>query len=320
MESTIHKILEDLGYKGSKITLLAGDASTRKYYRIEHSGKHFILMKGDPFVDNDPNVLSLNAYMGMGIRVPEIYKTLPEKGIVIQEDIGDQHLQNITNKQELGKYYEEVVSILVKFQRKAFEYERNKTDIYPLRIKFTHEKFMSELNMTSEFYISGYKNIQLTGPKTKKIQEVYQGLVDRMMEQPFLLQHRDYHSRNLMVHNGLIYVIDLQDSRLGPFTYDVASLIIDPYISLDDELCEKIIRSYYTGISDIVNCSYDEYLTYYDLCFLQRGIKILGTFAYQKIKKDNASYLKYIPGSLEKIKKVLRAFPEWNNIISEEIL
>ena len=320
MENTIRKLADRMGFKEAKITLLAGDASTRKYYRVSYLDKSFIFMKGDPFSDEDANVSSLKAYSEMGINVPKVNEIFPELGVVVQEDIGDTHLQNIKDKGLLKKYYKDVVEMLVKFQKQALALDKNGKKIYPNTVSFTKEKFMSELNMTTDFYVEKLNSRKISQDKKNRLNELYTDLVDRMMQQPFLLQHRDYHSRNLMIHKDRVYLIDIQDSRLGPFTYDIASLVIDPYIELDSKLYEEITGSYYDGIKDIAACSYDEYLKYYGLCFIQRGIKILGTFAYQKTEKSNSGYLKYIPSSIQKIKQICTAFPEWEKTLKEEIL
>ncbi|MCX6111865.1 MAG: phosphotransferase [Proteobacteria bacterium] len=309
-----------MGFKNPMITLLAGDASTRKYYRVTSLDKSLIFMKCDPFNNDDANVRSLEAYSGMGINVPEVYELFPELGVLVQEDIGDLHLQNIKDKGLLKKYYKDVVDMLIKFQRQALAHEKNGKKIYPNSISFTKEKFMSELNMTTEFYIEKLNNKKISHNKKDILQKLYTDIVDRMMQQPTLLQHRDYHSRNLMIYKDSVYMIDIQDSRQGPFTYDIASLVIDPYIDLDNKLYEEMIGSYYDGIKDVIGCSHKEYLRYYDLCFIQRGIKILGTFAYQKTEKGNSGYLKYIPISIEKLKKTCTRFPEWQKTVNEEIL
>ena len=320
MENTIRKLADKMGLKGAQITLLAGDASTRKYYRVSHLDKSFIFMKGYSFNDEDANVSSLKAYSEMGINVPKVYELFPELGVVVQEDIGNLHLQNVKEKELLKKYYKDVVDMLVKFQKKALAIDKSGIRIYPNTISFTKEKFMFELNMTTEFYVEKLNSKKISQGKKEVLQKLYADIVNRMMKQPFLLQHRDYHSRNLMIHNDSVYLIDIQDSRLGPFTYDIASLVIDPYIELDEKLYEEIIGSYYDGIKDVISCSYDKYLKYYGICFIQRGIKILGTFAYQKTEKGNSGYLKHIPDSVHKIRKVCGEFPEWQKMIEEEIL
>ena len=53
--------------------------------------------------------------------------------------------------------------------------------------------------------------------------------------EPRVVCHRDYHSRNLMVHDGRLGVIDFQDARLGPDTYDLVSLLRDSYVELEPD-------------------------------------------------------------------------------------
>jgi hypothetical protein len=174
--------------------------------------------------------------------------------------------------------------------------------------------------MTTEYYIKGYKQRTLKGSEQKELETVYEELVDEMMTQKKLLLHRDYHSRNLMIKNDAVYVIDYQDSRLGPYTYDVASLVIDPYIELDRTLKDRIITGYYEGIKGYAKETYIDFKKHYHLCFLQRGIKILGTFAYQKVIRDNDRYLEYIHPSEAKVKDVLKSFPEWKDVILGALL
>ena len=57
-------------------------------------------------------------------------------------------------------------------------------------------------------------------------------LADELADEPRVLCHRDYHSRNLMIHERRLYIIDYQDARMGPDTYDLASLLRDSYVDL----------------------------------------------------------------------------------------
>ena len=103
---------------------------------------------------------------------------------------------------------------------------------------------MSELNMTTEFYFDGYKKSMLNSTDKNELESVYKDIINKMMKQKSLLLHRDYHSRNIMIKDNSLFVIDYQDARLGPYTYDLASLIIDPYIYLSDNLKKHIIDRY----------------------------------------------------------------------------
>lgn len=294
------------------VTLLAGDASTRKYYRARDERQSIIIVVSGPYLSDDPSITSNYAFKKLGAPVPTILKTFPDKGIMIKEDLGGTHLQNIKDPNKLIPYYDKAVEIILSYQLNGAGFTG---DLYPLSYSFTKEKFMSELNMTTEYYIKAYKQKALKGPEQEELNAVYEELVDEMMIQKKLLLHRDYHSRNLMVKDGALYVIDYQDSRLGPYSYDVASLVIDPYIVLDKELKDRIITGYYDGIKGYIKDTYIDFKKNYHLCFLQRGIKILGTFAYQKVERNNDRYIEYIHPSENKIKDVLKAFPEWKDVL-----
>lgn len=290
------------------LTLLAGDASTRKYYRARDKTHSVVVVLSEPYAANDPSIVSNVAFKKLGAPVPLILKVFPEKGVMIKEDLGDVHLQDIKDPKELVRYYDRAVQILVSYQLNG---TRSGDDLYPLSYSFTKEKFISELDMTTEYYIKGYKQKSLKKSEQKWLETFYEELVDKMMAQKNMLLHRDYHSRNLMIKDGAVYVIDYQDSRLGPYSYDVASLVMDPYIELDRSLRERIVANYYEGVKECVKVTSAEFKRHYDLCSLQRGIKILGTFAYQKLVRNKDQYLKYICPSEDKVKDVLKSFPEW---------
>jgi len=279
-----------------KITLLAGDASTRRYYRVFSGGSTRILMQDEPF-SKDASAIKCNRYFKeLGIRVPELYEINCAKGTIIQEDVGSVHLESISDDDEVNRYYDEALDIMVRYQKGAKGFD----------VSFTKEKFMSELIMANDYY---------SHSKDKNVHVFFNELVDEMMAQKSMFLHRDYHSRNLMVSDGHLVVIDYQDARTGPFTYDLASLLIDPYRSIDPEKICRLIKSYHDKMKDVVDITYQEYERAYRLCYLQRGIKILGTYAYQKVKKNNDNYTKYIEPSVKKVRAVVEAFPEWKDII-----
>jgi len=311
-------VKEAVGLDGDvKITLLAGDASTRQYYQVHNKNQSCIAVVSEPFSNSDPSILSNYAFKELGAPVPKIIKVFPDKGVMIKEDLGKVHLQDTNDKKRLFDHYDEAVDIMLSYQLNG---AKAVDKLYPLSYSFTKEKFISELNMTTEYYLKGYKKKTIKDTELKEINDAYVSLVDKMMLQKNLLLHRDYHSRNLMVKDEHLYVIDYQDARLGPYTYDLASLIIDPYIDLSEQLEDKVMNRYYKGVKNYVQGTYQEFKENYELCFLQRGIKILGTFAYQKIAKNNDRYLPYIKPSENKIKNVLKGFPQWEKTFSRILL
>ncbi len=303
----IKNIISKLGISPlDEVELLAGDASTRKYYRIRTELGSYVLMLGDAYDVYDPNITNYNILKKAGIRVPEFFKLEPHLGVILQEDIGCLHLQDLTDKNDVVHYYYNAIKNMQTYHRCSTQ------------VSFTKEKFMSELAMTYEYYVRSHMKREMD---KELVLLVNNSIVDQMMLQPFAYLHRDYHSRNLMVKGEELVVIDFQDARMGPYSYDIASLTIDPYISLDKSSRELIVEKYYYLVAaPLFKVSKDEYMKDYYISYLQRGIKMLGTFSYQSIVRKKDDYLKYIPMLIDDIKIVSKKFPEWSDLIKEVYL
>jgi N-acetylmuramate 1-kinase len=313
-------IIED-SFKNKKanLTKLAGDASTRQYYRVAYPEGTSIIMLQEIFDESkNPFHLCNYAFEKLGIKVPRIIKSYPKIGGIVLEDLGDKHLQHLENySSDFVKYLMNAVDIIVDFQIAALNC---KEQLYPLSYAFTDDKFMNELNMTTNYYLKGLKRRELSNAEENELLDFYRSLIGSMMKQTFWLQHRDYHSRNLIVHNEDLYVIDFQDARLGPYPYDIASFIIDPYSNLDTQMTNRLNIHYYNRISSRLKVSYEEYSLDYSYNLLQRAVKILGTYAYQHMKRHNDVYLQYIPITIEKIREVIHFFPQWEGALEGIIL
>lgn len=312
MDIEIINELTALAYKNLNIIPLAGDASTRKYFRVHYDNGSLVLMKRESFdTHNDDFYLAHHFFYELGVRVPKILSVIPAKGIMLLEDLGDNNLQMLNiGSFEAQKAYLEATNILCDFQNKAEQKSKNQ---FPLNIRFTYDKFFNELKMTNKYFLEQYRVKKYDQPL---VLDFYKELVSRMLEQKFMLLHRDYHSKNIMIFKNELVLIDFQDARLGPYTYDLASLIIDPYSNIDVSLSQTLINKYYENIKIE---SYDTFIKNYNLCLLQRAIKILGTYTYQKFVKSNESYLKFIPSTVDKILSIKNIFPEWSRAIDEVI-
>ena len=104
-----------------------------------------------------------------------------------------------------------------------------------------------------------------------------------------MLCHRDYHSRNLMLHERRLYIIDFQDARMGPDTYDLASLLRDSYVDHTEARVDELIRGYLKlgGPSQATPEAFAEYRRRFDLMSVQRNLKALGTFGHQTTSRNN---------------------------------
>ena len=100
-----------------------------------------------------------------------------------------------------------------------------------------------------------------------------------------------------MLHDGRLYLIDFQDARLGPDTYDLVSLLRDSYVDLSDLEVDELI-AYFLALKKISPSDSAEFRRRFDLMALQRNLKALGTFGYQTTTRGNTVYIQYIPRTL----------------------
>ena len=127
-----------------------------------------------------------------------------------------------------------------------------------------------------------------------------------------MLCHRDYHSRNLMLHDGSLYIIDFQDARMGPDTYDLVSLLRDSYVDIAERELDELI-AYFLALKqrDGADADATEFRRRFDLMALQRNLKALGTFGYQTTTRRNPVYIQYMPRTLRYVRTNLEKYPRF---------
>jgi aminoglycoside/choline kinase family phosphotransferase len=153
--------------------------------------------------------------------------------------------------------------------------------------------------MSRDYYVE-----RLMGERGESLAPLFQTLARNVAAHPYVLCHRDFHGQNIHVVGDEIYLIDFQDLRMGPDTYDLASLLRDRGVAriIGDETELELVDHYAGGRN--VRHRYFETL-------LQRSIKILGTFSKQPIERGRMHYLDFIPPTIESIRRCLRELPEY---------
>ena len=116
-----------------------------------------------------------------------------------------------------------------------------------------------------------------------------------------------------MLHDRRLYIIDFQDARMGPDTYDLASLLRDSYVDLSEERVDELIRGYLKlgGARHATSEAFAEYRRRFDLMSIQRNLKALGTFGHQTTSRNNPVYIQYIPRTLSYVRTNLERYPRF---------
>jgi aminoglycoside/choline kinase family phosphotransferase len=172
---------------------------------------------------------------------------------------------------------------------------------------FDIEKLSWELHYFEKHFLELHRRADLSVEDRSKLAEGFHALSAQIASWPRVLCHRDYHSRNLMLHDGRLFWIDYQDARMGPSTYDLASLLRDSYVRLDEEFIQDRAEEFrQKGASDETRETFGQR---FELTSIQRNLKALGTFGYMTVVRENPVYLPYIPGTLAHVKRNLGRHP-----------
>ena len=245
--------------------------------------------------------------------VPAVLGHSDPLGIIALQDLGDVTLQahlGAATPNEHAALYRQAVALIEPLQRRGAELESDR--YIPYRIAFDVEKLTWELDFFVKHFVEGYRGAALSPADRAALAEEWSAIVAELAGEPRVLCHRDYHSRNLMLCDGSLYIIDFQDARMGPDTYDLASLLRDSYVDITDRDLDELI-AYFLALKSGAGAHVDivEFRRRFDLMALQRNLKALGTFGYQTAVRRNPVYIQYIPRTLRYARSALEKYPRF---------
>ena len=233
----VRAYLARAGLAAAAVTELAGDASGRRYVRVRAAdGSSLVLLvhRGPidaaalPFLD----VAGLLARMD--VPVPAVRDRAGDLGILALEDLGDVTLERFLASAPADRRrqaYAAAVDLIVRMQRRGRQLAS--PDHLPFTRAFDEALLMRELDFFVQHFLLGHRRAALSAAARGALDGELRALARALAAEPRVFCHRDFHSRNLMLRGGRLYVIDFQDARLGPDTYDLVSLLRDCYVRLE---------------------------------------------------------------------------------------
>ncbi len=282
---------------------LAGDASARRFVRLCPPGgptRVLVVHPGPIDLATLPFVNVARLFERMGIPVPAVQDAAADLGILVLEDLGDVTLQNhlvSASDAERMARYEEAIGVLEVMQREG---QRLASPAYlPFDFAFDVDKLTSELEFFVEHFLVGHRGRAVAASERVALDDEFLTLARELAAEPRVLCHRDYHSRNLMVHDGQLHVIDFQDARMGPDTYDLVSLLRDSYVDLGEPFVEHMLERW---VEHAQPAQPSDFRRRFDLMAAQRNLKALGTFGCQIVVHRNPRYLDAIPRTLSYVR------------------
>jgi len=324
----LQKFLKGHGHKTKLIVPLTPDASTRSYFRIPwKKGKAVAAVYPEPFdPDFHPYLDVTRLFLENGIPVPEIYAVDGQHGIIVQEDLGDRQLFRIYEgapKEECEEYKERAVNLIAQIQKAtAPAFERHSI---ASRLAFDEPKLSWELDFFVEHYFGSLRNEALRHAEAAELKAELNDIAAELAARPRVLCHRDFHAANLMVdRNDQLRVVDHQDARMGPVTYDLVSFLLDRRPeppSLAELRAYRLLLLEERRSLGLDALDPDEVAREFRLMTIQRGLKATGTFSYQTAVCGRGSvYEQFIQPTLSIVLQAadwLDRFPALRRILRE---
>ncbi len=305
------------GITNFQVSPLTPDGSDRLYYRISGSGK-------EPFIavdakgcgqENHPSGLSQNQTFilirnhlaDLGFPVPELLSQNPDSNFYLLQDLGDTTLYQTIKEQgwnpQTINLYKDTISLLLHLQSVAIE----KFDpawcyagaYYDQQLIIEHE-----LNYFLKAFIMGYCEQEVSSDTRYQLKDEFQTIADAAATAPanFFL-YRDFQSKNLMLKDKQIFLIDFQGARRGPYYYDLAALINDPYTDIPRPLRELLKADYFDKLEVALKTDAPDRETFnffFTLFSLIRTLQTLGAFGYL-INSGKNHFKKYIQPALKNL-------------------
>jgi hypothetical protein len=307
-ENALDKWLRARLHKASfKLTLLAGDASFRRYFRLYSNENTLVVMDAPPEKEALlPFITVANTLANKGIHVPVIHAVDIEQGFMLLEDLGDQLLLPMLTPDNANALYQEAINTLLQLQQ---------CPTSPPTLPIFNKAFMlNEMSLYRDWFLEAYLEKKPNASEEQLLNNALNWLADQLTKQPQVFIHRDFHSRNLIIVNNRpnldIGVIDFQDAMRGPITYDLVSLLKDCYIQWPRHRIINWLTYFYQHAAIKHHYSLSEFTQAFDLCGLQRHLKVLGVFCRLYLRDNKAGYLQDLPRTLNYVMETLKTYRE----------
>ncbi|MGH9799284.1 MAG: aminoglycoside phosphotransferase family protein [Blastocatellia bacterium] len=288
---------------------LTPDASARKYYRIATSERPdetmIVSLYPSPFDPQENTFLDVTKlFEQASLPVPKIIDVAGTEGIILQEDLGDVSLAKwMSEAEERGdaagaeEMLRRSIELIARIQSATVHaYTMNSVASH---LAFDEDKLSWELNYFFDHFFGSYRQHQFAGDEAEAIKRDLQSIAAELSARPRTLTHRDYHAMNLMVDaTGNLRIIDHQDARMGPATYDLVPLLVERRLQPVNEAWVLERQDLFLSLRDklgLPKIEADDFRYEFNLMTIQRQLKAIGTFSYQTaVVGRGVVYEKYV--------------------------
>jgi len=309
---TFQHIYPDIRLQPVDCEHLKGDGSDRKWYRLNMGQKSMILV--DHGIKKSDRINEVDAFVNIGrhlfdrgLPVPQIYEADTFAGYVFLEDMGILDMQTAVQQtapvDKVVGLYQRVIDLLTKFS--ASGVAQFDTAWCYQTPRYSRAMILEkECRYFVDAFLNTYLDLKIRFADFKK---EFEFLAENALTHAVQgLMHRDFQSRNIMIKNNQIYFIDFQGARIGPIQYDLASLLIDPYVDLPQVIQTQLLAYAVQTLQRQLKLSADDFKRCYRFCSLTRNLQILGAFGHLTRTKGKTHFEHYIPTAVQTLRHNLR--------------
>ena len=292
----LEDFLERAGWGGAEIDPIPGDASFRRYFRIQGERGPAMLMHAPPPHEDPKPFLHVGQWLSdHGLRAPEVFAAEPEMGWVLLEDFGQDRMRDWLDENPDGEEaaYAGAIDALV---------DLHQCDPGPFE-PYDLPAYLQETALFTEWYCpAAGLDVDKAGHVTAW-QEALAPMLER--QQPGVTVLRDYHAENIMLlgdprDKAAQGLIDFQDALVGHPAYDLVSLLQDARRDVSPELEAAMLDRYCAAATPD-----EEFLADYARLGAQRNAKIVGIFTRLYRRDGKPRYLDLIPRVWEAMERDL---------------
>jgi aminoglycoside/choline kinase family phosphotransferase len=308
----------DCGLSHFQLTPMAGDASFRRYFRLQQAEGSYVVMDAPPARENCQSFVAIASTLKeKNLCVPEIFASDLQQGFLLVTDFGDRLYLNELNDANANELYGIALDSLAVLQ--------NCRSVKGLQLpQFNADFIYHELQVFKEWFLLKHLNLDLPAQTEQMLADFFYFLANSAATQPQVFMHRDYHSANLMyVADKQVGILDFQDAFIGPVTYDLVSLLRDCYIDWPEQIVQGWVLQYKEKIGSAAPVSDEIFLRWFDLMGVQRHLKALLTFSRKFHRDASQHYLQFIPRTLNYVASVCPRYEEaaaFNEFLTKIIL
>lgn len=288
-----------------QLAAITGDASFRRYFRVNTGDQSYIVMDSDPDkLDNTPYIELNKVFSQHGFKLPKILQADEKQGFFLLSDLGNTHLADLLGDEDRTLHYKHLIKLSAQWAQ-----------IPPAQYMkvFDGEFLQFELSIFRDWLVDNFIGEQLSADEQQMWQQACELLINNALEQPIVTVHRDFHSRNIMRTGQQWAIIDYQDAVQGPVCYDLVSLLRDCYFKLPEQELDYLLHYAYDEFSEqqlLQDTSFAMFKRWFDLTGVQRHLKAAGIFCRLKLRDGKSGYLNNVLPTLTYISNVSKEYPE----------